>query len=437
MVLIYSHTGSARLLYICSFIFKEQLGLPFQLIIDSEKFRAHAGPKINYSDSAITAGELHIQNHSLLFEQNIKYQPVDRFTVNNYPAFFKTANGDFPFDILAASFYLITRYEEYLPHEKDMYGRYHHENSLAYKEGFLKIPLINYWLHDLVNVLQEKYPALDMQLPVFNFQPTYDIDIAYSYKYKGLTRNTGGFLKAPSFERIKVLAGGAKDPFDCYDWLKDLHEKYRLQAIYFFLLAEKNGPYDKNILPQKDAMWKLVRKHANKFTVGLHPSWQSGDDKRLLKKEKAQLLDMIDGTKMVQADGSIRVVSRQHYIRFNLPEGYQKLIQAGITDDHSMGYGSINGFRASVASSFYWYDLEKEANTTLRVHPFCFMDANSFYEQRQDPGQTFEELMHYFSVCKQVNGTLITIWHNHFLGTAAGFRGWKEIYEKFIAQVQQ
>ena len=181
-----------------------------------------------------------------------------------------------------------------------------------------------------------------------------------------------------------------------------------MQAIYFFLLAEKNGPYDKNILPKKDAMWKLVRKNANKFTVGLHPSWQSGDDKHLLKKEKAQLLDMIDGTKMVQADGSIRVMSRQHYIRFNLPEGYQKLIQAGITDDHSMGYGSINGFRASVASPFYWYDLGKEANTTLRVHHFCSMDANSCYEQRRYPVRHFEELMHYFYGCKQVNGTVIT-----------------------------
>ena len=66
-----------------------------------------------------------------------------------------------------------------------------------------------------------------------------------------------------------------------------------------------------------------------------------------------------------------------------------------MTDDYSMGYGSINGFRASVASSFYWYDLEKERQTNLRIHPFCFMDANSFYEQRQDPQQTFEELIHY------------------------------------------
>jgi hypothetical protein len=102
-----------------------------------------------------------------------------------------------------------------------------------------------------------------------------------------------------------------------------------------------------------------------------------------------------------------------------------------------MGYGSINGFRASVASPFFWYDLEKEVQTSLRIHPFCFMDANAYYEQKQNAEQAFEELMHYYSVCRAVNGTLITIWHNNFLGTAKEFKGWREIYEKFIAQVQQ
>jgi hypothetical protein len=139
---------------------------------------------------------------------------------------------------------------------------------------------------------------------------------------------------------------------------------------------------------------------------------------------------------MIQAPDCVPTQSRQHYIRFNLPEGYQRLISVGITDDYSMGYGSINGFRASVAVSFYWYDLEKEEQTILRIHPFCFMDANSFYEQRQNAEKTFEELMHYLSVCKEVNGTLITIWHNNFLGTANEFSGWKEMYEQFIAQVQ-
>ena len=101
-----------------------------------------------------------------------------------------------------------------------------------------------------------------------------------------------------------------------------------------------------------------------------------------------------------------------------------------------MGYGSINGFRASAASSFYWYDLEKEEQTTLRIHPFCFMEANSFYEQKQSAQETYNELIHYYTQCKAVNGTMITIWHNNFLGSAKQFREWREVYEKFIDQLE-
>ncbi|MGB4846055.1 MAG: polysaccharide deacetylase family protein [Ferruginibacter sp.] len=431
MVLIYSHISNARLQYICSFIFKELMGIDYKLTIDSQKFKAHEGPKINYSDSKISPDEFFIRNHALIFEQQVQKQNIECFTTNNNKAFFKTEGCDFPFDILAASFYLLSRYEEYLPHEKDMYGRYDYENSLAYKEGFLNLPLINIWVQQFAETLKSKFSTFNFNFSTFNFQPTYDIDIAYSYKHKGLLRNTGGFLKAPSVERIKVLTGRTQDPFDSYAWLNQLHQQYNLQPIYFFLVADQNGRYDKNILPHKDAMWKLVKHHAKKYSIGLHPSWQSGDDRLLIKKEKEQLEAMVDiGNTDITA-------SRQHYIRFNLPEGYQRLITVGITDDYSMGYGNINGFRASVGSSFYWYDLEKEKQTGLRIHPFCFMDANSFYEQRQNPQQTFSELMHYLSICKQVNGTLITIWHNNFLGTAGEFIGWKEIYEQFILQVQQ
>jgi hypothetical protein len=428
MVLIYSHISSARFQYISAFIFKELLGVDYELTIDSDAFKNYTGVKINYSDTKITAAEFYIKNHTLLFDHGIETQSIDCFTFDNTKAFFKAENSDLPFDIFAASFYLISRYEEYLPHEKDIYGRYAHENSLAYREGFLNLPLINIWVKHLAKKMKEKFPAFNFQLSTFNFLPTYDIDIAYSYKHKGLLRNAGGFFKSPSAERIKVLTGIVKDPFDSYAWLHALHQQYSLQPVYFFLVAEQNGIYDKNILPQTDAMWELVKQHAKKYAVGLHPSWQSGDDRALLKKEK-ELLEAMSAQDITK--------SRQHYIRFNMPEGYQKLITAGLTDDYSMGYGSINGFRASVASSYFWYDLEKESPTALRIHPFCFMDANAYYEQRQNPQQTSGELMHYLSLCKQVGGTLITIWHNNFLGTTKEFEGWKAMYEQFIAQVQQ
>lgn len=432
MLLIYTHKASQRILYIFNLVFKEMMGVDYQVSIDSEGFKEYDGPRLNYSDRKFTAEEFYIQNHSLLFEHGIKNQAIDCFTVNNNKAFFKTTASDFPFDIFAAAFYLVSRYEEYLPHEKDSYGRYDCERSLAYREKFLHLPLVNLWIADLAESLKKKFlpgslrTVANFTAPTFRFIPTYDIDIAYSYKHKGLLRNAGGYFKTPTTERLQVLAGAIKDPFDCYDWLNQLHRDHKLRPIYFFLVAQRNGQYDKNILPHKDAMWKLVKKHAH-YTLGIHPSWQSGDDKALLKKEIQQL----------EAMSNKRIYnSRQHYIRFNLPEGYQRLLAAGIMDDYSMGYGTINGFRASIANSFFWYDLEKDTSCVLRIHPFCFMDANAWYEQRQNTAQTLEELMHYLAICRQVNGELISIWHNNFLGSSKDFAGWRDLYQQFIAQVQ-
>ena len=428
MLLIYSHTITARLNYTCSFIFKELMGVDFAITSDRDEFINANTVKINYSSNAVAGIEIHIPSNGLLFEEDIKVQTIKCFEQDNYKAFFKTNSPGFSFDIFAATFYLLTRYEEYLPHTKDMYGRYDHENSLAFKEGFLQLPLINIWVNDFATAIKKKFSIFNFQFSIFNFIPTYDIDIAWSYKHKGIGRNIGSFLQSPTTERIKVLFGLQKDPFDAYQWLDDLHQQYKLTPVYFFLLAQKNGLYDKNILPNKTAFKALIKYHSDKYKTGIHPSWQSGDNFLLLKKEK----------KILESLGHLPVdKSRQHYIRFHLPSGYRRLLEAGITNDYSMGYGSSNGFRASIASSFYWYDLEHEKQTSLRIHPFCFMEANSFYEQKFSAQQAYQELVHYYTVCKKVNGTLITIWHNNFLGTAKEFEGWKEVYEKFIAQVQQ
>ena len=126
-----------------------------------------------------------------------------------------------------------------------------------------------------------------------------------------------------------------------------------------------------------------------------------------------------------------------NYIKFNLSDTYKRLLQAGIEKDYSMGYGSINGFRASVASPFYWYNLKKEEYTSLIIYPFCFMDANAHFEQKQNPDDSLKELMHYYEVCKKVNGLFITIFHNYMLGSEKEFEGWRELYQKFTVQIQQ
>jgi hypothetical protein len=222
---------------------------------------------------------------------------------------------------------------------------------------------------------------------------------------------------------MKVRSDHAADPFDSYSRMDQLHEKYNLKPLYFFLLAAKCGKYDKNISPLSLPMQTLVQHHAGKYEIGIHPSWQSGDN-----PEKLQL----EILKLGQITGKQVTSSRQHFIRFTLPDTFRQLIGAGIKSDYSMGYGSINGFRASVASPFYWYDLEKEQTTNLLLHPFCYMDANSFFEQKFSPEKGLEEMRYYYNTIKSVNGNMISIWHNTFLGTAKLFKGWREVYEQFL-----
>jgi hypothetical protein len=438
-VIVFSNTITPRLQYILDFIGKEINGEPFRVFTNAIDFRNYNGPKINYSNARITGEEFFLRPHAILFENKIQLQTIDCFNVNGNKAFFKT-EGDFPFDVFAATFYLLSRYEEYLPHRKDMYGRYAHENSLAFKENFLHLPLVNLWLDELKKNLKEKYSPKEslgttpsVQHSVFKFIPTYDIDIAYSYKHKGLWRNAGGMLKdivngqwSMVNKRWKILRGKDSDPYDAYNWMDKMHEQYQLKPYYFFHVGARTGKYDKNISLSRKAMQQLIQHHFYRYPVGIHPSWSSGDAPGLLGKE-IQSLEKISGGNIYS--------SRQHYIRFELPHTYRRLIDAGIKFEFSMGYGSINGFRASVASSFYWYDLEKETQTQLQLFPFCFMEANSFYEQEFSPRQALEELRHYYRITKSVHGLLITIWHNNFLGTDRKLAGWREVYEKFIQEI--
>lgn len=429
-LLIYSPKSNHRLEYILDFIFKEVLHCDYLLTNCILEYEQTEYAKISYSGNN-TAGGIHIVPHNILQESNIQKQDIELFNWRDKQSFFKTSENEIPFDIFAASFYLVSRYEEYLSTTKDEFERFPHEHSLAFRNNFLNLPLIDLWLLEFKKVLLAHFPKLVFKNNKFKFTPTYDIDIAYSYKHKGLIRNTGGALKDISRgnfgavkNRLAVLTGSAEDPFDSFDFLDELHEKFELSPIYFFLLGS-GGKLDKNLSTDNIAFKNLIKRIVKKYQVGIHPSYRSNDEIEELNKE-VQRLNSI---------GSIQAIrSRQHYIRFTLPRTYQAIIEHSIKEDYSMGYGSINGFRASTSNSFYWFDLDKNESTDLKVFPFCFMECNSFFEQKQNTEETEKEIAHYIHQVKKVNGTLISIWHNFSLGTDPIWKGWKELYLKMIKQ---
>lgn len=430
MLLLYTEQNSPRLEYTTNFI-QSIIGDTITITTDKELFTQADGVKICYSKEAICNQAYHIQPQGLFFKNGIEPIAIEVTNCREQICFFASQNDSHGFDLLSAIFYLINRYEEYLPHEKDSYGRYAHTNSLAYQHHFLHLPLVNIWLQDLSKRLStvDRRPS-----NVFTFTPTYDIDIAFAHQHQSIIKNVGGFFKdlmrgdfEKVTERANVYSGTAKDPFDTYQWLDGLHQKYQLQPIYFFLLAAKRGIYDKNIPPTAKGIQQLIQKHHSNYTVGIHPSWQSGDSDALLLQEK-QILEHITQANCTK--------SRQHYIRLSLPETYRKLIDIGITDDYSMGYGSINGFRASVTSPFYWFDLERNEATNLLIHPFCWMDANSYFEQQLSADEALVELQDYYNVVKQVGGNCTIILHNSFLTEQPQWQPWRKMYEAFLSMIE-
>ena len=145
-LLIYSESESVRVDYIFHHIFNHIVNYIFGLEVhfthDSGKFTQHIGPKINYSKKAFS-DELFFYASDLLFEENLKIQDISCSTYNGIHIFFLCNKGALPFDPFAASFYMLTRYEEYLPHKRDIYERFPATESIAYKKDFLQEPLID------------------------------------------------------------------------------------------------------------------------------------------------------------------------------------------------------------------------------------------------------------------------------------------------------
>lgn len=429
MILVYTHKITPRLRYVFKHLFTRVLQIPVDFTTVIEEFIAHNGPKMTYSKAPL-GKEFFIKSNELLFEQGVNDIEISVFHWENTPCFFSTgAKSMLPFDVFAASFYLVSRYEEYLPHVKDQFERFTAEQSLAYKYRFLEKPLVDVWAYKLLEKLQEKFPDYQYKTRAYNFISTIDIDNAYAYKYKSLVRSTGGFVKdffglrlKNIWDRFVVITNIRKDPYNTFDTILKLKNEKEVPTIFFFLIADYTT-FDTNVSAAKSKFKLLIKNVADYATVGLHPSYFSMKDEVLLKKEKERL-EGITNTPMEK--------SRQHYLRFSLPETYQNLIDLEIKEDYSMGYASHVGFRASTCSPFYFYDLDFEIQTPLKVVPFALMDTTLNDYMGLTPKQSLGKIRDLKNEVHAVNGTFVTLFHNESLSDYLRWKGWRKVYESML-----
>ncbi len=429
MLLIYTHKITHRNKYIFNLIFKDTLGIDFTLTSELEQFKAAEGAKISYTNNPI-GDELFFTSRNLLFETGITEQNISVFEVNESKVFFATGKASaLPFDVFAASFYLVSRYEEYLPHIRDEHDRFDAKDSLAFTNGFLHKPLVNIWAIWVRDLIRKKFTSIIFPEKKYQFVSTIDIDNAYAYREKGFTRSVGGYLKSISkfdfteiSERTRVLLGLDKDPYDTYEFQLDTIKKYKLKTIYFFLLGDY-GVNDKNLPIESKRFQSLIKMLGDYAQIGIHPSYGSNKSSTQLQKEVERL------SKVLHRDIT---QSRQHFLKLTLPETYRNLIDLDITDDYTMGYASQVGFRASICTGFNFYDLDRELETKLKVHPFAMMEGTLKYSMKVAPQDAMKKIEPLIDEVRKVDGVFMSLWHNDTLNDRNTWAGWKAVFEKMV-----
>ncbi|MBW6533894.1 MAG: polysaccharide deacetylase family protein [Mariniphaga sp.] len=429
MILIYTDELNPRIEYISRLIFTTILQNEVSFTVKSSEFLKSELPKLNYSYEKF-GNEFYIKPHRFLHCKALIQPNIQPVWYKGEKYFFESSkDSDLPFDPLAASFYLVTRYEEYLEFEKGKYSRFQAKESILEKYGLLKKPVVNIWARLLREKLKERFPEIQFPEPKFHFLPTIDVDNAWAFSNKGFWRTLGAFVRSAvkgNFSevnhRLKVWKGSEKDPYDTFQYLDEVFKGNEDKVLFFFLLGDYKR-YDKNNSWRNKHFQKLIRETAGKYTVGIHPSYSSSK-----KKGKKKLISELDRLKKIT--GSEVKKSRQHFLRLRFPRTYRRLINTGILEDYTMGYASQTGFRAGICTPYFFYDLKKEEVTSLNIIPFQIMDVTLRHYLNLKPEEAIAEIEALMQEVKKVGGTFSAIWHNETVNDEGVWKGYREVFEK-------
>ncbi|MCK7591936.1 polysaccharide deacetylase family protein [Subsaxibacter sp. CAU 1640] len=432
MLLVYTHKITPRVSYIFKHICTRILGIKVSLTTSVEEFIAHDSLKMSYTKQPL-GNEFFIRSHELLYEQGLSDIDIHVQEWEHTKGFFPTnEKSGLPYDIFAASFYLLSRYEEYLPHVKDDYGRFVGTESLGYKEGFLRQPVVDIWAYLFKDALQALYGEYEFPTRKYKVQPIIDVPMAFYYDQKGLLRTFGGTVKdlyrlrlRHFYKRYLVLAGLRRDPYDTFKWIITKQKQCDFKFIVFFLIGDYST-YDKNININKKEFVSLIKSVADYCKVGLKVSYFALDSFEVIKKEKRMMESVVNYE--LEA-------SRNSFSKLNLPETYRNLIELEVKQDFTMGYINLLGFRAGTCTPFQFYDLDYEVQTPLQINTFHLFDSALL--SKASLLDKKEELQRLMDEVKKVNGTFAPVFHNHSFSNEERWKGFRELFSDVLDSVNE
>lgn len=425
MLLILVDEITERISYTIDFIFSSR-SVEFRFITSVEEFESdEKGIRLNYSTHETKGGRtirpaniMSQKGFSEIFVDNVKYEGVECLSFNGET------------DIVASVFFVLTRYEEYDQTKQDQYGRFPYKESILKEFKWIEMAVCDRWSRHLIELL-DKDLYLDAVLRSSlttegrKFIPSFDIDNVFAYQYKkgvrkflSVSKDLFNADKKRLSERREVNSGTIKDPYDTYDKIIEVSKTYPDSRIFW--LTGSNGEKDRNLSLDVPEHIDLIKKMSAHIKLGLHPTFASFKTKGVIRKEK-ELLEKISGQNITS--------SRQHFLRFRLPDTFEELIRAGITDEYSMGFAEQVGFRCGTARPHKWFNIKTNEKTDLTVHPFIYMDGSfreymkiTIEESKVKVGELYKEVKH-------TGGDFVFIWHNETIGDYNNWKGWSALLD--------
>lgn len=277
-------------------------------------------------------------------------------------------DGKLNFDIFLNIFLLLSGWQEWQETSTDKHERFPYTESLQCQFNFVTTPVVSIYFELLYEVCQAN------NLPISRTQfdsPlifTHDIDQLRSGWFEDIKYELSNFKPLSLFSITKSLfiklLGGKDSYYRSFETMMNIEQKNGISSLSFVLAKKSHSDADYNLEIEK--FKKLITLFSSQGEIGLHPGYASFNNHQEFEYQKSKL-EKILGRKIDK--------SRQHFLKFNVKQTPRILENFQITEDYSLGFAEMYGFRNSISTPFYLYDFKSNKKFNTKEVPLVFMDS--------------------------------------------------------------
>ena len=375
--------------------------------------------------------------------------------IGNTPVLFPLSENRFHFevleknvifsdDLLKSAFYLLSGYQETLPFDGDVHGRFLYNDSIQKQLSIAERPLVNEYFSIIIEGIKTfcnlngiKFTTKSLwEDKDFGFLLTHDVDRVDKYTVREIKlrlKQLAGFSasKVNKKELTKLLFQSiygyfsGDNPYWNFDWMKSIEKKCGFNSVWFFL---PQGD------PNKDAYYSFYEpriKQLVKFLIdsgdeiGLHGTFESGTNEKLMQQNYDSVNKLI---------GHNPLGNRQHWLRIKYPDTLRILENIGIKYDSSWGFTDHIGWRNSYCHPFEPYDIDKDRMMNIWELPLAVMDVSLFEYQNLKVDEALNSIEKILKIVEKYNGLFTLLWHNSYFELTTG-KDLTEFYKTLIQMI--